>query len=181
MLELDYQGFYGARGIAPYFVFAWPVILFRIEKDYFIEVKKMDIKYIDNILTAEDFRKLNDKVGGDYTTQEQAERAVANQLFSVVAALNGEYIGMARLIGDGAIYWCIVDVFVLPQHQGKGFGRAMVERLIRYVYETGLPKTSGSLFLMCAKGKEGFYEKLGFVKRPHSREGAGMEMEIEIK
>ena len=141
----------------------------------------MDVKYVDNILTTEDYRMFNDKMGEDYTTQEQAERAVAGQLLSVSAVLGGKNVGMARLLGDGAIYWCIVDVFVLPEHQGKGIGRAMVQRLVRYVHETGLPGTSGSLFLMCAKGKEGFYEKLGFVKRPHSREGAGMEMEIEIK
>ena len=141
----------------------------------------MNIKYIDNILTAEDYLVFIDKLDQDYTTQEQAERAVAGHLFSVMAMLGDKKVGMARLIGDGAIYWCIVDVFVLPEHQGKGIGRAMVQRLVRYVHETGLPKTTGSLFLMCAQGKEGFYEKLGFVKRPHSREGAGMEMEIEIK
>jgi hypothetical protein len=56
----------------------------------------------------------------------------------------------------------------------------MVNRLVEYVKETSLPGTSVSLCLMCAKGKEGFYEKLGFFRRPCEWEGAGMEMEIEL-
>lgn len=46
--------------------------------------------------------------------------------------------------------------------------------------EASLPGTGVSLCLMCAKGKEGFYEKLGFFRRPCEWEGAGMEMEIEL-
>lgn len=33
---------------------------------------------------------------------------------------------------------------------------------------------------MIAKGKEGFYEKMGFLRRPHDWEGAGMEIEMKI-
>ena len=89
------------------------------------------------------------------TTKEQAERAIANQLFAVTALKDGQIVGIARLLGDGAIYWYINDVWVLP---GTGV----------------------SLCLMCAKSKEGFYEKLGFFRRPCEWEGAGMEMEIEL-
>lgn len=55
----------------------------------------------------------------------------------------------------------------------------MMKRIIQYVKDTSLLGTSVSLCLMCAKDKEGFYEKLGFFKRPCEWEGAGMEMEIE--
>ena len=127
-------------------------------------------------------RKMGESQTGDIQTpQEQIKRSIANQLFSIVALKDNEYIGMARLIGDAAIYWCIVDVWVLPEYQGKGIGSEMVKRLIRYVKENSIPGTSISLFLMSAKGKEGFYEKLGFLRRPHGWEGAGMEMEIDIE
>jgi len=140
----------------------------------------MNIQYKDNILKADDYLMFIEKMNADEATREQAELAVTNQLFSVVAVRDGKYIGMARLIGDAAIYWLIEDVWVLPEYQSKGIGRKMAERLIRYIKENG-PKGYHSLCLMCAQGKEGFYEKLGFVQRPHKWEGAGMEMEIKIE
>lgn len=140
----------------------------------------MNIEYRENTLTAEEYLAIERQMGDPMTTKEQAERAIANQLFAVTAVKDGQIVGIARLLGDGAIYWYINDVWVLPEYQGKGIGRHMVNRLVEYVKETGLPGTSVSLCLMCAKGKEGFYEKLGFFRRPCEWEGAGMEMEIEL-
>ncbi len=140
----------------------------------------MNIEYRENTLTAEEYLAIEGQMGDPMTTKEQAERAVANQLFAVTAVKDGQIVGIARLLGDGAIYWYINDVWVLPEYQGKGIGRHMVNRLVEYVKESGLPGTSESLCLMCAKDKEGFYEKLGFFRRPCEWEGAGMEMEIEL-
>lgn len=140
----------------------------------------MNIEYRENTLTADEYLEMERLMGDPLTTKEQAERAIANQLFSVVAMKDNQIIGIARLIGDASIYWYINDVWVLPEYQGKGIGSSMVKRIIQYVKENGIPGTSVSLCLMSAKGKEGFYEKLGFFKRPCDWEGAGMEMEIEL-
>ena len=35
-------------------------------------------------------------------------------------------------------------------------------------------------FNCIVKRSEGIYKKLGFIKRPHDWEGAGMEMELDI-
>lgn len=141
----------------------------------------MQINYKDNFINANDYVLFEAKMGDPITTKEQAERSLKNQLFSVAALDNGQIVGIARLLGDAAIFWYINDVWVLPEYQGKGIGSSMVNRLIEYVKAESLPGTSISLCLMCAKGKEGFYEKLGFIKRPHDWEGAGMEMEIDIE
>ena len=45
--------------------------------------------------------------------------------------------------------------------------------------DNSLPGTCVSLNLMSAKGKEAFYEKLGFKRRPSETDGAGMELIIE--
>ena len=94
--------------------------------------------------------------------------------------MGDEIIGMGKLIGDNAIFWCLVDVWVLPEHQGRGIGKNIVDRLVQYAKDNSIPGTSISVFLMAAKGKEGFYEKCGFLRRPHSWEGSGMEMEIDL-
>lgn len=140
----------------------------------------MDIEYSENTLTANEYLLLEQQMGEPLTTKEQAERAIAHQQFSITAMKDNQIIGIARLLGDGAIYWYINDVWVLPQYQRKGIGKNMVERIIQYVKDASIPVTSVSVSLMCAKGKEGFYEKMGFLKRPHEWEGAGMELEIDI-
>ena len=141
----------------------------------------MNILYQENTLTAQQYLDMERRMGEALTTPEQAERAIAHQLYSVSAYDGENLVGIARLAGDAAIYWYIQDVWVLPTQQGRGIGSAMVRMLIRHVKQSSLPGTNVSLCLMCAKGKEGFYEKLGFAQRPHAWEGAGMEMELEIQ
>jgi len=141
----------------------------------------VNIKYRENMLTADEYIIFESKMGDAVTSKKQAERSLARQLFSVTALKDNEMVGIARLIGDAAIYFYINDVWVLPEYQGKGIGKELVKRLIQHVEKTGIPGTSVSLCLMCAKDKEGFYEKLGFLQRPHNWEGAGMEMEIDIE
>ena len=140
----------------------------------------MSIEYRDNFLTAADYLTIEGKMGDELTTKEQAERSIAHQLFSVATVEDGEIVGIARLLGDAAIFWYINDVWVLPQRQGQGIGSAMVKRLIEYIKETGISGTWVSICLMCAQGKEGFYEKLGFLRRPNDWEGSGMEIEMDI-
>lgn len=94
--------------------------------------------------------------------------------------VKGELVAMGRLLGDGAIYWYINDVYVLDEYQGQGIGREIMNRLVAYIKHNSLPETEVSVCLMCAKGKEGFYEKLGFRCRPHEYEGSGMELELVI-
>ena len=88
----------------------------------------MNIEYRENTLTAEEYLVIERQMGDPMTTKEQAERAIAHQLFSITALVDNQMVGIARLIGDGAIYWYINDVWVLPQYQGKGIGSSMVQR-----------------------------------------------------
>ncbi|MFV0399679.1 MAG: GNAT family N-acetyltransferase [Oscillospiraceae bacterium] len=140
----------------------------------------MNITYMENVLTPEAYRDFQRKMHWNEDPYEQISLSLNNDLYDIVALDNGELVGMGRLIGDGAIFWYIQDVFILTEYQGKGIGSAIVKKLIDHAKKSSIPKTEISLCLMCAKGKEGFYEKLGFRCRPHEYEGPGMEMEIAI-
>jgi GNAT superfamily N-acetyltransferase len=142
----------------------------------------VDILYKEYAFTADEFVLFADKMGeADGMTKEQAEKSLANHRCCITAFMGDEIIGTGRLIGDTAIYWCLVDIWVLPEHQGKGIGKEIVNRLVQYAKDNSIPGTSISVFLMSAKDKEGFYEKCGFLRRPHGWEGAGMEMEIDLE
>jgi aralkylamine N-acetyltransferase len=73
----------------------------------------------------------------------------------VFAELDGHTIGMGRLLSDGFAWSVIFDVAVLPQHQGRGIGRRIMELL-----HERMPNPKCLLFF--APGKEGFYRKLGY-------------------
>lgn len=136
-----------------------------------------NLKYelIDNILTAEDFVRLKVATGFMNRPLEQADKAIKNGLFNVSAVLDGKVIGMGRLVGDGAMYWYLQEIIVLPEYQGKGIGKAIVNHLLEYIKNTAIPGTGVEVGLTAVKGKEPFYEKLGF-----SCGSSGMKKWLEI-
>ena len=67
-----------------------------------------------------------------------------------------------RLVGDGAMYWYLQEIVILPQFQRKGIETMIVNHLVDYAKansSTGKFTTIGGV---SAKGKEPFYEKMGF-------------------
>ena len=118
------------------------------------------IELIDNKLTVDEYLKLRALVGWKKLSREQAQKALDNSLLVVGAYLAGQPIGMGRLVGDGAVI-CYVQDLVLS-------------RLTQYVESLRLPGTEMMFDLMCAKGRERFYEAHGFLARPTEKLGPGM-------
>lgn len=141
----------------------------------------MSIKFYDNLLTADDFLYIHNEMQYELEPREQIENALKKSLFSIVAKDNEKIIGMGRLVGDGFMYCYIQDVRVLPQYQNKGIGKTIVNRLIDYACQNGIPNTNISIGLTSAKSRESFYEKLGFIKQPNNNIGHGMIMDIDIE
>ena len=140
----------------------------------------MDIIFRENELTADDVLLFQQKMNWTVDPKEQWLKSLKNTLYSVTAFNDNEVVAMGRLLGDGAIYWYVNDMFVLTEYQSKGIGRQIMNMLIEYVKKNSFVGSEVSLCLMCAKGKEGFYEKLGFRSRPHEYGGPGMELQIVI-
>ena len=128
----------------------------------------------ENKLDLNTYLSLRQSVGWRDLTNAQAERALKGSLFTVAAWEEGQAVGMGRLVGDGAVICYIQDFIVTPKYQGKGVGQMIMERLIEYVEEIRLADTQMMLDLMCAKGREAFYEKYDFIARPTKELGPGM-------
>lgn len=126
-------------------------------------MNKLQYELADNILTAEDFVRLKVATGFMDRPLEQADKAIKNGLFNVSAVHDDKVIGMGRLVGDGAMYWYLQEIIVLPEYQGQGIGRAIVERLLEHIKCEALPRTGVQVGLTAVKGKEPFYEKFGFT------------------
>ncbi len=129
-----------------------------------------------NRLLPEEYVELRDAVGFTKISLEQAKRGIEHTSYLITARIEGKAVGMARVLFDFGYTAYIADVIVLPQYQGNGIGRHMVEALIQFVEENSSEGGYLMYALMAAKGKEEFYEKFGFQKRPSEKVGAGMVM-----
>ena len=137
------------------------------QKDNILKLEK-------NTVTPETYFKMRNAVHWKALSKTQAEKALANSLCTFCVTLAGQPIGMARLVGDGAVICYVQDLIIHPNAQGMGVGTMLLEAVIREVEDLTEPGTEMMLDLMCAKGREGFYERFGFVARPTDTLGPGM-------
>ena len=121
-----------------------------------------EIKLVDNILQAEDFIRLRIETGFAEIPVEHARKALQNGLINVSAIYNGELVGMGRLVGDGAMYWYLQEIIILPKFQRKGIGTMIVNHLVDYAKANSITGKFTTIGGVSAKGKEPFYEKMGF-------------------
>ncbi len=133
--------------------------------------------YKENALQYEDYYALRESAGWNNFSKEQTISALKSANYSIIATENEEVVGMGRLIGDG-LYFTIVDVVVKPEYQGRGIGSEIIRRILEYI-DNQTPVTGrASIQLIAEKGKEPFYEKMGFKKIPHENCGTGMRKVI---
>ena len=135
---------------------------------------KEAVELRENTITVEEYLKLRARVGWKKLSVHQAETALSRSLVTVGAYLAGQPIGMGRLVGDGCVIVYVQDLIIPPQAQGFGVGSIILERLIEHAERMREPGTELMLDLMCAKGRESFYEMHGFISRPTDTLGPGM-------
>lgn len=135
------------------------------------------MEYKENALCYEDYCNLRESVGWLLFQKEQMEKALSNSVYTVIAVDSGKTVGMGRLLGDG-MYYMMADVVVCPDYQKKGIGRNIMNRLIDYVNRETPIGGRSSIQLIAEKGKEPFYEALGFKRIPHEYCGSGMRKVI---
>jgi putative acetyltransferase len=94
---------------------------------------------------------------------DEDSAALERSLFGVVAidTRDGGAVGMLRVCGDPRQY-SIWDVMVLPGHQGRKIGTAMLESAVAELRRRGPAGTMVSLFT----GNPRFYERVGFKESP---------------
>lgn len=135
-----------------------------------------EVELVDNILQAEDFVRLRLQTGFAEIPVEHARKALQNGLLNVSALFHGELVGMGRLVGDGAMYWYLQEIIILPEFQRKGIGTMIVDHLVDYAKANSITGKFTTIGGVSAKGKEPFYEKMGFEII-----STGMKKMIEIE
>ncbi|KFU75847.1 Acetyltransferase (GNAT) domain-containing protein [Amycolatopsis lurida] len=82
--------------------------------------------------SVDDYLRLRREAGLSEPAREQAVRGVDGAWASVkvIHRPTGEIVGMGRVISDGGWYFHIVDMAVLPAHQRRGIGDAVLDALL---------------------------------------------------
>ncbi|MDW7733382.1 MAG: GNAT family N-acetyltransferase [Methanolobus sp.] len=130
----------------------------------------------EKLPSVAEYIHLRESVGWPYPNNEAIEKSLNNSNYCVCAVENGRVIGMSRLVGDGSFIFFVADVIVLPEYQNQGIGTALMEKIMAYL-KANVQEYS-YITLMSAKGREAFYEKFGFFKRPVGEYGYGMMVEL---
>ena len=134
----------------------------------------MQIKYSDKTPTVDEFNQLTEAVGWGKHENAVVEEALRYTLYSVCTYDEDKLIGYGRIIGDKTIFLHIHDVMVRPEYQGMGIGIGIMNNILDEVNVYRGVNPGIRVYLGAFKGKEGFYEKFGFVDRPNESLGAGM-------
>jgi len=122
--------------------------------------------------STEEFLHLRNKIGWGELDFNLAQTSLHNSLFHVIVRDKSHLIGMARIVGDGAMYFYIQDVIVDPSYQNLGVGSILMTHIEHYL--SGTAKKGATIGLLAAKGKEAFYTKYGYMLRPSDSLGNGM-------
>ena len=106
---------------------------------------------------------------GRYRTRADVELQVRGA-WRVVGcyASDGALVGFCRAVSDGVALAYLADVFVLPEHRGRGLG----QRLVQAMVEEG--PGAGFRWMLHTKDAHDLYRRFGFgapdpsyLERPH--------------
>ena len=111
--------------------------------------------------SVSDYCHLRVASGLSAKTIEAATIGLAATLFAVQITLAGQVVAMGRLVGDGGCHCQICDIAVLPEHQGKGLGKMVMQALLDYIHQQ-LPD-SCYINLIADGDARYLYEKYGFA------------------
>jgi GNAT superfamily N-acetyltransferase len=85
------------------------------------------------------------------------EKAIAGSLCFGLFSEQGNQVGFARAITDGASFAYLADVYVLEEHRGKGLGKWMVETILAHPSLQGLRR-----ILLATRDAHELYARFGF-------------------
>ncbi|WP_411102862.1 GNAT family N-acetyltransferase [Streptomyces sp. cmx-4-9] len=110
----------------------------------------------------ETYRRLRGETGLGAKTVEGAAIGLPHSWYCVTVEHAGETVGMGRIIGDGGCFLQVVDVCVLPDHQGRGLGKRIMAALTAEL-ERRAPE--GTYVSLIADGEaRRLYAQFGFAE-----------------
>ena len=115
--------------------------------------EKMDIAVIHHYLSTESYWAQNIPI-------EVVKRSIVNS-FCFGLYHHNQQIGFARMITDKATFGYLADVFILPEHRGKGLSKWLIATIHAHPELQGLRR-----WLLGTKDAHELYKQFGWVPLP---------------
>jgi ribosomal protein S18 acetylase RimI-like enzyme len=124
-----------------------------------------------------DYLRLRRESGLTPKTEEQGVAALPGSWAAchVVVDGSGEVVGMGRVIGDGGWYFHVVDMAVLPAHQRRGLGDAVLGALLDRIRQVAPP--GAWVNLLADPPGRALYARHGFTETAPGSVGMAMRLE----
>ena len=130
--------------------------------------------FLDNRLSVSDFVMLWRDAGWGDIPKDLVETALRNSYATFLVTDGVRSVGMARLLGDGAMSFFLKDFVIAQDLRGKGLGSTLLAHVEDYIRAQLKPGWKGYIQLVSAKDKEAFYEKNGYLSHPNADSGSAM-------
>lgn len=121
------------------------------------------------------YRCLRRDAGLSEKSTEAALIGLPNSLYAVQVLDGGNVIGMGRIIGDGGLFFQVVDIAVLPVWHGRGIGKCIMAAISDWL-RSNVP-ASGYVSLIADGQAQRLYAQYGFV--PTAPASIGMAWQRE--
>jgi len=123
----------------------------EFQKDGFVtstDPSLLHINLIHNYLS-------NESYWAQGRSKRNVEKSIKNSLcFGVYKDV--KQVGFARVVTDHAVFAYILDLFILPEYQGLGLGKWLMECILAH------PDLQEVKWGLSTKDAHGLYEKFGF-------------------
>lgn len=111
---------------------------------------KLDVPLIHRFLSQDSYWAQNIPL-------EIVQRSIDNSLcFGVYQG--DEQVGFARVTTDQATFAYLADVFILPEHRGKGLSKRLLETIVQQPTLQGLRR-----WVLATRDAHALYEQFGFT------------------
>jgi len=130
--------------------------MLEIQKDIFFssQTEDMDLEGI--------FKFIKKSYWGESRTLEEQETALQNSI-NFGLFYNNTQIAYARVMTDKVFFAYLLDVFVIKAHQGKGYSKLLIDKIMNFPELRGIDK-----WMLATKDAHQLYKKFGFesIKDP---------------
>lgn len=138
-----------------------------------MDENRFNLEY--RIPPVEDYLRLREIAGLTPRDVESAETGLPNSSVAVVVTEGDAIVGMGRAVGDGALFFQIVDIAVDPRHQGQGIGKAIMAALMERLAQ--IVPGRAYVSLMADGEAHRLYSQYGF--EPVAPKSRGMAMWLD--
>jgi GNAT superfamily N-acetyltransferase len=126
----------------------------RVRDDGFVvddDKDRLDVARIHQWLSEEAYWALGRSL-------EQVLTSISNSVVLGCFAPNGNQVGIARWVTDGATFGWLCDVFVESEFRGRGLGTFLVQSAVDHPQVDGL-----RTLLLATRDAHDLYQRFGFV------------------